>query len=148
MQKLKNKSSLNLYQKLLGIFTKQGKKSIIKRLIDKALLRLSLKTKKPFFYLLNKFFSVLNVLVETRILKVRRSRFIVPFSINYSRRLYLIVKWLSLSIYKNKIKKCFPLKFCKEFFDTVFKQKSNSLTLRKENTTKAIANRSNIHYRW
>jgi ribosomal protein S7 len=148
MQKFKNNNFLNLYQRLLGLFIKKGKKSTIKYKIDQAFFKLCLRTKKPFFYLLNKFFSKLNVFVETRILKVRRSRFIVPFSINYSRRVHLILKWLSISIFKNKIRKNFTSKFCKEFFDTVFNNKSNSLKLRKENTLKALSNRSNIHYRW
>ena len=139
----------NLYYKLLGFLIKKGKKSKSKYLLDLAFFKAGLYFNKPFFYLLNKLFVSLNVFVETKMIRVKRSRYLVPFPISLRRRVYLIVKWIVLTAKVNNKKKC---SFSEKLFDEIFlifkTSKSKVLELKKSNISKALANRSNAHYRW
>jgi ribosomal protein S7 len=104
--------------------------------------------KRPIYYLLIKLFIILNVFVETKTVRTRRSVHIVPFPLNLKRRIYLVIKWISFVIDKNKEKISFSEKLVKEIFFILKKKKSEVLKLKISNNSRALLNRSNIHYRW
>jgi ribosomal protein S7 len=90
----------------------------------------------------------MNTFVETKSIRVRRSKYVVPFSITLSRRVYLITKWLMSSLRKDKKKVEFSTKLVKEIFLVLKNSESEVIKLRDNNNSKALVNRSNLHYRW
>ena len=90
----------------------------------------------------------MNVFVETKTVRIRRSAHIVPFPLNLKRRRYLILKWLFFVVNRNKEKISFSEKFIKEILFILKKKKSEVFKLHSSNNSKALLNRSNIHYRW
>ena len=139
---------LNLYNKLLGFLIKKGKKNKAKFIIDKAFFLVSKKTGFSMSFLLLKLFSKLNVFVEAKTVRIRRRSHIVPFSIGLKRRSYLIIKWLIKSVSENNEKISMVKKIAKEIFLLIKTKNAKSLRFRNLNNALALANRSNIHYRW
>ena len=142
------KKKINLYNKILGFLIKKGKKVKSLNLLNSALSKICNITKKPIHYLLTKLFIFLNVFVETKTVRIRRSVHIVPFPLNLKRRRYLILKWLFFVVNRNKEKISFSEKFIKEILFILKKKKSEVFKLHSSNNSKALLNRSNIHYRW
>jgi ribosomal protein S7 len=142
------KTNYNLFTKFLGILIKKGKKTKAKNLLSFSFLNVSMFLNKPIFYILLKLFKKLNVYVETKVLKIKRSRYIVPIPININRRIYLILKWLNIAIKKNKERKSFSDKFIEQVFSVLLNNKSEVINLKLINNSQAVLNRSNIHYRW
>jgi ribosomal protein S7 len=147
IKKLKITSS-NLYFKMLGFLIKQGKKTKASKIITLTFLKLNYFFKKSLCYLLNKIFFSLNVFVETKILKSRRNRFIIPFPISLKRRMYLSLKWLLLTVKNNKKKHTFSKKLFKEIVALINTKNSETSKLKFKNHLLALSNRSNTHYRW
>jgi len=147
---LQNKISLkiNLYNKLLGFLIKKGNKIKAKKIIDSAFLEVSKKTGHSLSFLLFKLFFKLNIFVESKTIRVKRSSFIVPFSINLKRRSYLIIKWFMKIIVENKKKISISDKISEEIFLILKTPSSKVLKLRALNNMQALSNRSNIHFRW
>lgn len=147
---MQNKLSLkiNLYNKLLGFLIKKGNKIKAKKIIDNAFLQVSKKTGHSLSFLLFKLFFKLNIFVESKIIKVKRSSFIVPFSINLKRRSYLIIKWFMKIVLENKKKISVSEKIAEEIFLILKTPSSKVLKLRAVNNMQALSNRSNIHFRW
>jgi ribosomal protein S7 len=147
---LQNKISLkiNLYNKLLGFLIKKGNKIKAKKIIDDAFLEVSKKTGHSLSFLLFKLFFKLNIFVESKTIRVKRSSFIVPFSINLKRRSYLIIKWFMKIIVENKKKISISQKIAEEIFLILKTPSSKVLKLRSLNNMQALSNRSNIHFRW
>jgi ribosomal protein S7 len=141
-------NQINLYDKILGFFTKKGSKNKSLNLLNKAFFNVCKVLKKPLNYLVVKLFIILNVFVETKTIRIRRRVHIVPFPVDFKRRIYLVIKWLSFVIHKNNTKISFYEKLVKELFCILKKKNSEVLKLKKANITKALLNRSNIHYRW
>jgi ribosomal protein S7 len=142
------KNNINLYHKIFGFFVKNGKKNKSLKLLNSAFLKICKIMKRPIYYLLIKLFIILNVFVETKTVRTRRSVHIVPFPLNLKRRIYLVIKWISFVIDKNKEKISFSEKLVKEIFFILKKKKSEVLKLKISNNSRALLNRSNIHYRW
>jgi ribosomal protein S7 len=142
------KKNYNLFLKFLGILIKNGKKTKARKLLSFSFFKVGLLTNKPIFYILLKLFKKLNVYVETKTLRIRRSRYVVPFPININRRIYLILKWFVFIIRKNKEKKSFADKFVSQFISILYDSKSEVMNLKILNNSQAVLNRSNIHYRW
>jgi ribosomal protein S7 len=145
---LLRKPQLNLYIKILSFLIKKGKKTKAKALLDFSLFTVCNLTKLPLHYIFIKIFSLINVFVETKTVRVKRSSYIVPFSINLKRRFYLLTKWLVQASSVNKQKVSFSKKFIKEIVCVLTKQKSEVLNIKVLNNSKALVNKSNIHYRW
>ena len=72
----------------------------------------------------------------------------VPFPILFSRRIYLILKWVLISVRQNKIRAPMVTKFSIEVFKIVKNIPSGPLKLKILNNSQAYLNRSNIHFRW
>lgn len=148
MKNLKMKKFKSTYLKLLASFIKKGKKTKAKKILNESLFTLNKIFKVPASLLVNKFFCLLTVFVETKTIRVRRSRYIVPFPTTFRRRVYLVTKWLTMTVFENKNRVSLSKKLSLEIFATLKGLNSRALHLRNINNTKALANRSNAHYRW
>ena len=95
-----------------------------------------------------KLFIKLNSFVEVKKIRVRKRTIFVPFSINLKRRSYLVVKWLFEAIREDKKRSCLSIRLAEEIFLVLSNKLAKSKKLRSINIAQAIANRSNIHYRW
>lgn len=138
-----------LYTKLLGFLIKKGKKKKAKTILDRAFLTISSKTGLSIGYILLKVFLNLNTFVEARTIRVKRSSYIVPFSLSLKRRSYLIIKWLITASLLNKKRIPFVNKIQQEVLLILKKHlSSQALKLKKINNSKANSNRANIHFRW
>ena len=95
-----------------------------------------------------KLFLNLNSFVEVKKVRIGRRSLLVPFSINLKRRSYLIVKWLMQAIKENKKKTSLSIRLSEEILQVLQGSNSGAKKLRNLNISQALANRSNIHYRW
>ena len=142
------KKSESFYSKFLGFLTKKGSKLKGKRILDKAFLSITIKTKYSKQVALVMLFRSLNSFVEVKKVRVRRRFVLVPFPISLKRRSYLIVKWIMQSIKKDKKKNSFSNKLAQEITNVLKNVSSKTKKLRRLNFSQALANRSNIHFRW
>jgi len=97
--------------------------------------------------LLELFFK-LNSFVEVKNVRVKRSFHLVPFQITLKRRSYLIIKWLMQAVKQDTRNISIIEKLVFEIEQTLKTETSKALQLRNANITSALANRSNLHYRW
>ena len=146
----KDKILKNLfYAKFLGVLMKKGKKTSAKRILDNVLVKVSRKTGLSVNLILYKVFFKLYTFVEIRRIRFSRSSYIVPFSIPFSRRIFLILKWIFLSIKLDKRKIGSVNKLSVEIFKILKNlPSSQSLKLKALNNSQAFANKANIHFRW
>lgn len=140
--------SINFYKKILGLVLKKGKKSLFNLILNKSFNFLQRTLKLSFSYLLNTLYIALSTFVESKTIKIKRRLYTIPFPISINRRIYLIGKWLLLSIAANKKKISFSKKLIEEIMLIVQNQTSKALTLKKDNIVKSLSNRSNAHFRW
>lgn len=143
-----NKNNKNLYDKFLGFLVKKGNKISAKLLLNEAFFKVSKKTGLSLSRILLKLFLKLNSFVEVKRIRVRRSSHLVPFSIRLKRRYYLTIKWLLQAVKEDTRKVSMSEKLFLEIANTIKKVPSRSVKLRNLNISQALANRSNIHYRW
>lgn len=143
-----NKNNKNLYDKFLGFLVKKGNKISAKHLLNEAFFKVSKKTGLSLSRILLKLFLKLNSFVEVKRIRVRRSSHLVPFSIRLKRRYYLTIKWLLQAVKEDTRKVSMSEKLFLEIANTIKKVPSRSVKLRNLNISQALANRSNIHYRW
>ena len=137
------------YTKFLGFLMKKGKKLKTKKFIDKIIVKVAKKTKIPVNFVLNSVFLKLNTFVEIRKICSRRSFHLVPFNISFSRRSFLVLKWLILSVKEEKKKVSLVNKFVVEIFKVLKNSpQSRALKLKSLNNLQAFANKANIHFRW
>lgn len=142
------KKNRNLYGKFLGFLIKKGNKISAKSILNQAFFRVSKKTGLSLSNILLRLFLKLNSFVEVKRVRVRRSSHLVPFSIRLNRRYYLTIKWLLQSVKEDTRKVSMSEKLFLEISNTIKKLPSRSVKLRNLNISQALANRSNIHYRW
>ena len=138
----------NLYSKLLGLFIKKGKKVKSKKILDNAFFLVSKKTGFSFCYILYTLFLKLNIFVEAKKVRIKRRSVVVPFSISLKRRSYLVTKWLMQSVLQNEGRILTEIKLFEEILKVLTNSSSKSLKMKSLNNSQALANRSNIHYRW
>jgi ribosomal protein S7 len=138
----------NLYSKLLGFFIKKGKKATSKKILDNAFFLVSKKTGFSFCYILYTLFLKLNIFVEAKKVRIKRRSVVVPFSISLKRRSYLVTKWLMQSVLQNEGRILTEIKLFEEILKVLTNSSSKSLKMKSLNNSQALANRSNIHYRW
>lgn len=143
-----NRNNKNLYDKFLGFLVKKGNKISAKLLLNEAFFKVSKKTGLSLSRILLKLFLKLNSFVEVKRIRVRRSSHLVPFSIRLKRRYYLTIKWLLQAVKEDTRKVSMSEKLFLEIANTIKKVPSRSVKLRNLNISQALANRSNIHYRW
>ena len=147
-KKYTNRLDTHLYSKFLGFLIKKGNKIGAKKVINDAFLKVSKETGFSMHQLLLKLFLKLNSFVEVKRVRIRRSSHLVPFSITLKRRSYLIIKWLMQAVQEDKRKVSMSDKLYVEISNTIGNTPSRSLKIRNLNVSQALANRSNIHFRW
>jgi len=144
---LGNKSK-TLYKKFLGFLIKKGNKTVAKNILDRTFFMVSKVTGLSMHVLMLKLFLSLNSFVEVKKVRVGRRSLLVPFSITLKRRSYLIVKWLMQAIKEDNKKTPLSARLADEIVSVLSGSLSKSKKLRNLNISQAMANRSNIHYRW
>jgi ribosomal protein S7 len=137
-----------LYNKLLHFIIKKGNKIRAAIILDNVFQQLCLLTKKSFLQVLLCIFYKLNTSIEAKKIYIRKRNHIVPFVISLKRRSYLIVKWLVISVSKNKKNISIAKKLFMELTRLLIKKNSLSLKLKHLNFKKVYLNRSNTHFRW
>ena len=143
-----NYKTKTLYKKFLGFLIKKGNKTVAKNILDKTFLIVSKTTGLPMHVSMLKLFLSLNSFVEVKKVRIGRRSLLVPFSINLKRRSYLIVKGLMQAIKENKKKTSLSVRLAEEILQILQGSTSAAKKLRNLNISQALANRSNIHYRW
>jgi small subunit ribosomal protein S7 len=142
------KKNLHLYNKFVGFITKNGKKPKAKVIFDSALFNVTQKLKIPLNKLLLKIFLKLNSYIEIKTIKIRKKIHFVPFPTTYKRRIYLVIKWIINATLEDKRKLNFSEKLSLEIFNLIKNKSSKSLKIKRNNFSKALINRSNLHFRW
>jgi small subunit ribosomal protein S7 len=142
------KKNLHLYNKFVGFITKNGKKPKAKVIFDSALFNVTQKLKIPLNRLLLKIFLKLNSYIEIKTIKIRKKVHFVPFPTTYKRRIYLVIKWIVNATLEDKRKLNFSEKLSLEIFNLIKNKSSKSLKIKRNNFSKALINRSNLHFRW
>lgn len=137
-----------LYNKLIGLLTKNGKKIKIKRILDTSLKEVSRKNRIASAVFLQIIFKRLNTFVEARTVRFRRRTQVVPFQLNNKRRTYLAAKWIFFALQKNKKRINLSQKLQEELSALYKKGHSKAMEARLKNNSDALRFRSNLHYRW
>lgn len=142
------RANKTLYTSFIGYLTKNGKKNIAKRIIDDAFATASKATKLPAQVVLLETFKKLNTLVEVKSVKIGAETHMIPFTVSFKRRSYLVVKWLMQAVDSDKRKVSTSEKLSLELVNTIKGKTSRSLQHKEQNTQQALQNRANIHFRW
>lgn len=145
---LRNRKQSNIYKKMIGCFTKKGKKVKAKNIFSKSLVNVSKALSVKSIDILKKFTNSLGVIVDLRTVKIRRNTFTVPVPVNSNRRNYLIVKKISKVVDENNSNQCLEKKLSQEFLNLLRNKNSKSLQQRDLIVKDALKNKSNLHYRW
>lgn len=138
----------SLYNSLVGIFLKGGFRLKSQNIINKVLIDLAVSNKTSKHVILLKLFHRLNLFVEIRRVRSFRGKNLVPFSLNYSRRVYLISKWIHLSIIEDDRNLPYKDKLVLELNNLLNNTGSKSLLKKNSAVSESVRNRSNAHYRW
>lgn len=145
---LRNKKHSNIYRKIVGCFTKKGKKVKTKNILSKSLITVSKTLGVKSIDVLKKFTNSLGVIIDLRTVKIRRNTFTVPVPVNSNRRNYLIAKKISKVVEENNSNQCLEKKLSQEFLNILRNKNSKSLQQRDLIVKDAVKNKSNLHYRW
>lgn len=137
-----------IYKKLIGIFIKAGYKNTASKFLNYALLLISKKSKFSFSYIVWQIFNKCFTRIEVRNVSIKGKNIMVPFIINKTRRIYLAIKWLLRAITESKKKSSLVTIIVEEILALVLNKKSKILEYKEKNYKAALANKSNLHYRW
>ncbi len=142
------RANKTIYTNFVGFLTKNGNKVAAKRIVDEAFYKASKATKLPTQVVLIETFLKLNSLVEVKRVKIGGQTHVVPFSINFKRRSYLVVKWLMDAVDQDRRRVPTAEKLATEITNTIKNKTSKSIQTKEMNTEQALLNRANIHFRW
>lgn len=137
-----------IYSKFLGGLIKNGKKSVVKKVLDTALKNVSKQTKKSINLILYEIVYALTTKIEIKRVKIRRGSHLIPFLISRSRQIYLAFKWISATIKNDSRKITTTQKLSIEIFKIIKRLPSISIDAKNFNNSQAYLNRSNTHFRW
>jgi small subunit ribosomal protein S7 len=144
----KKSNALLLYQKLIGVITKKGKKNVATELLNNSLKHLKKELKWSTNFILLKILNRLKVSIEAKKVRIKQSLHLLPFPVKLKRKIFLIAKWLTLGAKKQKLKKSFDFKLKVELNKLICSKDSFSYKYKKYNVYKSLQNRANIHFRW
>ncbi len=146
---LKSKKQNNIYTKLVGYLTKNGKKNKSAKMIVNALTNTSHSVNNKSIDVLHKIAFSLGVVVEIKTVKIRRNNHTVPVPVNASRRNYLIVKKLSKVLNSSgDARATSEVKLTQELVGLLKTKVSKALSERDLVLFEANRNKSNTHFRW
>lgn len=141
-------SNKNLYSVFYGSLIKNGKKTKAKAILDNAFKCVSEKTGLTPGILFTTVFSKMSTIIDIRTINRKSGSTIIPMIVTKQRSYYLISKRFFDSIKENKSKTSLVDKLADEIIDTLVETSSKSVSKRDLIITQAVANRSNLHYRW
>jgi len=141
-------SEIKIYNKLIGCLIKKGLKFNAIKVLNNSLCLVSKKTGYSFSYLVFQIFRKAFTRIEVRNVVIKGKAFIVPFTISNNRRFFLVTKWLLKSVMALKKKKSLKQSIAEELTLLLFNKKSKVLDYKEKNYKAALANKSNLHYRW
>jgi len=136
------------YNKFLGSLIKNGNKSAAKRILDKSLEIVSERSKILPSMVLRKIFPKLHCYLEIKKIKIRKNIHIVPYPLTSKRQNFLKVKWILDYVKKNKRRVNMSQKLATEFLNIIKNKKAKILLTKNSINREAVANKSNLHYRW
>jgi len=136
------------YNKFLGSLIKNGNKSAAKRILDKSLEIVSERTRISPSFVLRKIFPKLHCYLEIKKIKIRKNIHIVPFPLTSKRQNFLKIKWILDYVKKNNRKVDMSQKLATEFLNIIKNKKAKILLTKNSINREAVANKSNLHYRW
>jgi ribosomal protein S7 len=148
-KKKKKNNNKSLYNKIVGMMTKNGLKVKSLSIVHNSLQLASKETKIPIRKVLDIVYTKLKISIEPKTIKRGKRNYIVPFPITKRRSFYLVSKWL-LTLIKKKKKKiinCTEM-LAEELIRTSTKKKSAALQYKKTTIRTVLQNKSNIHFRW
>jgi len=140
----------SFYNTFLGLLIKKGNLVSAKTLLDHAFTTVLKTIEIPFNLIIFKIILLLNTFVEVKqVKKYKKFNYHVPFPITLKRKLYLSVKWIVDSALEDKRKLPFFEKISHEIV-LLLTNKSISKSYKKKhkNLDLAMANKSNVHFRW
>jgi len=136
--------------KIIKFLIKKGHKVAATKLFTQLCTQFSIIFKKiPIVYIFSSLFFKLNTNVELFQIAYRRKSHFIPVPIKYTRKMYIIFKWLYLAINTSKLKISSFKKMYNEIISVLLnKHTSTALKLKRENEIKAYKFQSKIHFRW
>jgi len=140
----------SFYNTFLGLLIKKGNLVSAKTLLDHAFTTVLKTIEIPFNLIIFKIILLLNTFVEVKqVKKYKKFNYHIPFPITLKRKLYLSVKWIVDSALEDKRKLPFFEKISHEIV-LLLTNKSISKSYKKKykNLDLAMANKSNVHFRW
>ena len=140
----------SFYNTFLGLLIKNGDRVSAKRLLDKTFIIVLKSVKISFNIIILKIIILLNTFVEVKqVKKYKKFSYQVPFPISLKRKLYLSVKWVISSALEDKRRVPFFEKISQEILLLITnKSVSKSYKKKSKNLNLAMANKSNVHFRW
>ena len=140
----------SFYNTFLGLLIKNGDRVSAKRLLDKTFVIVLKSAKISFNIIILKIILLLNTFVEVKqVKKYKKFSYQVPFPISLKRKLYLSVKWIISSALEDKRGVPFFEKISQEILLLIAnKSVSKSYKKKSKNLNLAMANKSNVHFRW
>ena len=149
MELKKTLKKQTLYYNFVNSFINCGNRRVARSIIDTLFLLLSQNLSLPVNILIVRVYLGLNSFIEVKSVKIKRRTYNIPFSMNFDRRLYLILKWIKNAILCDKRRLPTVKKLYLELISLLsFNNISKSLKLKENNRLQAISNRANLHFRW
>ena len=138
------------YNTFLGLLIKNGNLVSAKTLLDNVFSIILTTIKVPFNIIILKIVLLLNTFVEVKqIKKYKKFNYSVPFPTTLKRKIYLSVKWIINSALEDKRRLPFFEKLSHEIVLLITnKSVSKSYKKKQKNVELAMANKSNLHFRW
>ena len=143
-----NLNKLNLYKNFISFIFKSGKKHIWEKIISDIFLLIKKNLKISQNIILLKIFLRLYSKIEIKKIKTRKKIALVPVFISVRRRFFLALKWLLVSVNKNKLQISLKEKLFLEIFKLTNNKSCESLKQLELNNENVYLNRANFHYRW
>jgi small subunit ribosomal protein S7 len=138
----------NLYSTIIGQLTKNGKKNIAANIMNQSFFNTAIKTNLSLIKIFKGLSKKLGSIIETKIVRLRKNVYVIPFPLKNSRRFYLIAKNVISSVEDNKSKISLNEKLTEELFSLIKNKQSKSLQKKETIIKTAITNKANVHYRW
>lgn len=138
----------DLYNKLLSLSFKFGKKKIWHLTISTIFENLSYILETSIYILLFKIFIRLFTRVELKRVKSRKRTTFIPFFIKAKRSIFLALKWIFMACLKDLNQTSFKNKLFIELSQILVLKTCFSIIKQEENCFNSYKNRANLHYRW
>jgi len=122
-----------IYNQILGVLIKKGRKSLAKKFLDKALFLVSIKTHFSIFKILKIMNENLKIFVEAKEIIRYKKKHYIPYTISIKRQSCLLLKWFLNSINEKNSKISIEKKLAEEIL-SIINQSETSLTLLKINS--------------